>query len=102
MHSTELGRAADTAVSLVRDLADTGCWATLARLGQTLSCDSPITRVPEPDEGTERSLPRWRRRFVRLGRQSSGSEGRAHGARWPELTAEARFVDTSAVLTRPP
>ncbi len=103
MEANEVGRAADTAVSLARDLADTGCWATLARLGQTLSCDSPIARrVAEPDEGTERSFPRWRRRFVRLGRQSSGSEGRAHGARWPELTAEARFVDTSAVLTRPP
>jgi DNA-binding SARP family transcriptional activator len=103
MEANEVGRAADAAVSLARDLADTGCWATLARLGQTLSCDSPIARrVPEPDEDTERSFPRWRRRFVRLGRQSSSWEGRAHGARWPELTAEARFADTSAVLTRPP
>jgi DNA-binding SARP family transcriptional activator len=99
--AAELGRAADTTVSLARDLASTGCWATLARLGTTLARDSPaIGHRPESDDFSTHAASWWRRRFARLGRQPPGQTGRAHGARQPDL-AEARFVPTSRALTSP-
>jgi len=103
MEAKEVGRAADTAVSVARDLASTGCWVTLARLGQTMARDSPTAeRIPKPDDITKRSAPWWRRRFVRHNRQSSGWAGRAHGARLPVLTAEARVAQPPPALTPSP
>jgi DNA-binding SARP family transcriptional activator len=97
----EFGRAADTAVSLVRDLASTGCWATLAGLGTTLARASPAAEhLPESDDLSQHAASWWRRRFPRLGRQSPGQTGRAHSARQPDL-AEARFAPTSPALTSP-
>ncbi len=103
MEAKEVGRAADTAVSVARDLASTGCWVTLARLGQTMARDSPTAeRIPKPDDITKRSAPWWRRRFVRHNRQSSGWAGRAHGARLPVLNAEARVAQPPPALTPSP
>ncbi len=103
MEAKEVGRAADTAVSVARDLASTGCWVTLARLGQTMARDSPTAeRIPKPDDITKRSAPWWRRGFVRHNRQSSGWAGRAHGARLPVLTAEARVAQPPPALTPSP
>ena len=52
MEAKEIGRAADTAVNVACDLASTGCWVTLARLGQALACDCPVGRDAFPNHTT--------------------------------------------------
>jgi DNA-binding SARP family transcriptional activator len=77
MEAKEIGLAADTAVNVASDLASTGSWATLARLGQSLARDCPAAGlIPEPRHIVKPSAPRWRR-FVRLTRRSSSWTGRA-------------------------
>jgi DNA-binding SARP family transcriptional activator len=99
MEAKEVGRAADTAVDVAGDLASTGSWVTLARLGQTLAGDYPAAgRIPEPHRIAQNSVPWWRRRFVRLARQSSGWTGRTP-ARRPVLTAKARVPPPPPALT---
>jgi DNA-binding SARP family transcriptional activator len=91
MEAKEVGRAADTAVNVARDLANTGSWATLARLGQTLARDCPAAgRIPEPHHIEKHSVPWWHRRFTRLARQSSGWTGLA--PRLPIAIGEARVA----------
>src|SRR5215469_8374425 len=91
MEAKEVDRAADTAVNVACDLANTGSWMTLARLGQTLARDCPATgRFAQPRHIPKHAAaPWWRRRLIRLARQSSGRNGRAapHG---PVLIGEAR------------
>jgi DNA-binding SARP family transcriptional activator len=89
MEADEVGRAADTAVTVACDLASTGSWVTLARLGQTLAGDCPAAgRIPEQHHTPRHPAPWWRRGLVRLTRQSSGSTGHAP-ARQPVLILEA-------------
>jgi DNA-binding SARP family transcriptional activator len=102
MEAKEVGRAADTAVNVACDLASTGSWMTLARLGQSLARDNPSAgRIPEPHHIAKHSAPWWRRRLVRLARQSSGWTGPAP-ARLPVLTAEARAGQPLPALTPSP
>ena len=110
MEAKEVGRAADTAVNVVSDLAVTGSWKTLARLGQTLARDCPVSGpTPDPHRSANHSAPRRRRRFVklmrqscrrfvRLMRQSSGRRARAT-VRRPVMPTEARATSASSVLT---
>ncbi len=99
MEAQEISRAADIAVNVAYDLASTGSWVTLARLGQTLARDSPAAgRTPESHHSAKHSAPWWRRRFVRVTRQSSGWAARA-SARLPVLTAETRAARPSPALT---
>jgi DNA-binding SARP family transcriptional activator len=103
LEAQEVGRAADTAVSIARDLASTGCWVTLAGLGQALARDIPAAgRVPEPDSTTKHPARWWRRWFIRLWHPSSHRTGRAHGARLADPTAEAGNAQTPPVLTSRP
>jgi DNA-binding SARP family transcriptional activator len=102
MEAKETSRAADIAVNVACDLASTGSWATLARLGQTLARDRPAAeRTPESHHRAKHSAPRWRRWFVRLTRQSSGWATRA-SARLPVLMAEARDARQPPTLTPSP
>jgi DNA-binding SARP family transcriptional activator len=95
VEAEEIGRAADTAVGVACDLASTGSWATLARLGETLARDCPAAgRIPEQHHIPERSAPWWRRRLIRLARRSSGSAGRA--------PARPRVPLAEAGAARPP
>jgi DNA-binding SARP family transcriptional activator len=99
MEAKAIGRAADTAANVAGELATTGCWMTLARLGQTLACDYPVARRgPEPRRIANHSTPWWRRRFLRLTRQSSGRRARA-AVRPPHMIAEARATSASTALT---
>ena len=92
IEAKEITRAADIAVNVACDLASTGSWITLARLGQTLARDCPAAEgTPESRHSAKHSAPWWRRRFVRLTRQSSGWARRASGRR-PVLGAEARHA----------
>ena len=103
LEAKEVGRAADTAVNVACDLASTGSWVTLARLGQILARDCPAGgRIPEPHHIAKHSAPWWRRRFVRPARQSPGWTGRAPGARLPVLIAEARVAQPPPALTPSP
>jgi DNA-binding SARP family transcriptional activator len=103
LEAQEVGRAADTAVSIARDLASTGCWVTLAWLGQTLARDIPAAGgVPEPDGTTKHPARWWRRWFIRLWHPSSNGTGRAHGALLADPTAGARHAQTPPVLTSRP
>src|SRR5215831_14358020 len=71
IEAKEITRAADIAVNVACDLASTGSWITLARLGQTLARDCPAAEgTPESRHSAKHSAPWWRRRFVRLTRQS--------------------------------
>src|SRR5262249_57087843 len=83
MEAGEVDRAADTAVNVACDLASTGSWATLARLGQTLAGDYPVAgRIAESRHiAKHAAVPWWRRRLTRFARQSSGQTGRAHALR---------------------
>jgi len=102
MEAKEVGRAADTAVYVARDLASTGSWATLARLGQTLARDRPVAvRKPESLQIANHPDAWWRRRFVKLTRLSSGLKGRA-AARVPTLNAAARAAQPQSVLIPSP
>jgi DNA-binding SARP family transcriptional activator len=103
MEAKEVDRAADAAVNVACDLASTGSWVTLARLGQTLARDYPAAgRIAEP-----RYIPRhaaapwWRRRLAWFARRSSGSTGRAPAPR-PALIAEARVAQPPVALTASP
>jgi DNA-binding SARP family transcriptional activator len=91
MEAKEIDRAADTAVNVACDLASTGSWATLARLGQTLARDCPAAeRIAEPRHVAKyAATPWWRRPLLRFARQSSGRTGRA-SAPGPFLVSEAR------------
>src|SRR5262245_55751669 len=102
MEAKEIGRAADTAVNVASDLASTGSWATLARLGQSLARDCPAARpTPGPRHIARHSAPWWRRRFVRLIRRSSGRPGRAP-AQQPVLPADAHAARPPPALTPSP
>jgi DNA-binding SARP family transcriptional activator len=102
MEAKEVGRAADTAVNVASDLANTGSWATLARLGQTLARDCPAAgRIPEPHHTAKHSAPWWRRRFMRPARQASGQTGPA-SARLPVLNAEGRVGEPPSTTTPSP
>lgn len=91
MEAREVDRAADIAVNVACDLASTGSWMTLARLGQTLARDCPADgHIPETHETTKRSAPRWRPWLIRLARQSFGWTWRAP-ARLPISIAETRI-----------
>jgi DNA-binding SARP family transcriptional activator len=97
MEAKEIDRATDIAVDLACDLASTGSWVTLARLGQTLAHDCPVGgRIPEPPDIAEHSAPWWRR-LACLARQSSGWTGHAPRPQ-PVLTAETRVTRPSPVL----
>src|SRR5215469_2960139 len=99
MEAQEISRAADIAVNVAYDLASTGSWVTLARLGRTLARDSPTAgRIPESHLRVKHSTPWWRRRFVRVTRHSSGWAARA-SARLPTLAAEARDARAPPALT---
>jgi DNA-binding SARP family transcriptional activator len=98
MEAREIGRAADTAASVAHDLARTGGWATLARLGKVLARDwSPAWHIPEPDDCTRRPTPWWGHRLVRRGRRSPAGAGNVRGTQPPESTADTGIVPTSRV-----
>jgi DNA-binding SARP family transcriptional activator len=102
MEARKIGHAADTAVKVACDLASTGSWATLARLGQTLARDCPAPgSLSEPHHVAQQSAPWWRRRFVRLAHQSSRWTGRAP-ARLPVLIAEAPIAQPPPALIPSP
>jgi DNA-binding SARP family transcriptional activator len=102
MEAKEVGRAADTAVNFARDLATTGSWMALARLGQTLARDCPVAgRTPEPHGIPNHSASSWRRRFVRLTRKSSGRRARAT-VRRTAMATEARATSDSSALASSP
>jgi DNA-binding SARP family transcriptional activator len=90
MEAKEVDRAADAAVNVACDLASTGSWATLARLGETLARDRPVAgRIAEPRHVAQHAAaPWWRRLLIRFARPSSGWTGRAP-APGPDLIAEA-------------
>ena len=90
MEAKEIDRAADTAVNVAGDLASTGSWATLARLGQTLARDGPAAgRNAQPRHVAKHTAaPWWRRRLTWFARRSSGLTGRA-APREPVQIAEA-------------
>jgi DNA-binding SARP family transcriptional activator len=72
LEANEVSRAADTAVNVASDLATTGSWVTLARLGQTLARDCPAAgHIAEPHHTAYPSAPWWRRPLDRLARRSS-------------------------------
>jgi len=75
VEAREVSRAADTALSMARDLASTGCWVTLARLGQVLARDVPAEGMSEPGDAAQhaarRYVWRWRPLFRRTGRERS-------------------------------
>lgn len=101
LEANEVGRAADTAVNVASDLATTGSWVTLARLGQTLARDCPARgHIAEPHHTAYPSAPWWRRRLDRLARRSSAWTGRAP-ARLPALIAEVPVAPPPPVLTQP-
>ena len=100
LEAKEIGRAADTAVNVASDLASTGSWVTLARLGQSLARDCPAAGpIPEPHTIVEHSAPWWRRRFVRLTCRSSGRTGRAP-TQLPVLLADAHAAEPPPLLTQ--
>lgn len=90
MEAKEVDRAADAAVHVACDLASTGSWATLARLGQTLASDGPAAgRIAEPRHiAKHAAAPWWRRRLIRFARQSPAWRGRVPAPR-PALVGEA-------------
>jgi DNA-binding SARP family transcriptional activator len=91
MEAKEVDRAADTAVNVASDLASTGSWAALASLSQTLARDCPAAgRSAEPRHVAKHAAALWwRRRLIRIARQSSGRAGRAHAPR-PVLVPDAQ------------
>ena len=103
MEAKEVDRAADAAVNVACDLASTGSWATLARLGQTLARDCPVAgRIAEPRHVAKHAAaPWWRRRLIRFARQSSGWTGRAP-APGPVLIAEASGAQLPPALPASP
>jgi DNA-binding SARP family transcriptional activator len=100
MEAEDVSRATDTAVTVASDLACTGSWVTLARLGQTLARDCAAAgRISEsPNIAEQSTAPWWRRRLARLARQSSGQTEGAP-ARLPVLTNERRVQWPPAALT---
>jgi DNA-binding SARP family transcriptional activator len=90
MEAKEIDRAADTAVNVASDLASTGSWATLARLGQTLARDGPAAgRNAQPRHVPNHAAAPWRRRRLTwFARRSSGWTERA-APREPVQIAEA-------------
>jgi DNA-binding SARP family transcriptional activator len=103
MDAQEVDRAADTAVNVACDLASTGSWVTLARLGQTLARDNPAAgRIVERRHiAKHAAAPWWRRRLGWFARRSSGWTGRAPAPR-PALIAEARGAQYPLALTASP
>jgi DNA-binding SARP family transcriptional activator len=102
MEAEDVSRAADTAVAVASDLACTGSWVTLARLGQTLARDRAAAgRNSGSPHIAEQSTPRWRRRFARLARQSSG-QAEGAPARLPVLATEGRVQWPPSALTPSP
>jgi len=102
MEAKEIARAADIAVNVASDLASTGSWVTLARLGQSLAHDCPAAGpIPEPRLIAKRSAPWWRRRFVRLTRRSSSWTGRAP-TQLSVLLADAHTAEPPPALTQSP
>jgi DNA-binding SARP family transcriptional activator len=103
MEAKEVERAADTAVNVACDLASTGSWVTLARLGQTLARDRPTAGpIAEPRHVAKHAAaPWWRRRLIRFARHSSGWTGRAPAPR-PGLIAETSVAQHPRALTASP
>jgi DNA-binding SARP family transcriptional activator len=98
LEAQEAGRAADTAVSIARDLASAGCWVTLAGLGQTLGRDLTAAEpIPGPDDGDKHPARRWRRWFVRLWRPSSRRTQCAPGAPPAYPAVEAHIAQAPSV-----
>jgi DNA-binding SARP family transcriptional activator len=100
MEAKEADRAADTAVNVACDLASTGSWMTLARLGQSLARDEPAGgRIPERRHVAKHAAASWwRRPFIRLARQSSDWTGGAPPRR-PVQIAEARDAQPPTIPT---
>ena len=95
-------RAADAAINVACDLAGTGSWATLARLGQTLARDCPVAGpIAEPRHVAKHADAPWHRRLIRFARQSSGWTGRAP-APGPVLIAEASGAQFPPALPASP
>lgn len=102
MEAEDVSRAADTAVAVASDLACTGSWVTLARLGQTLARDCAAAgRNSGSPHIAEQSTPWWRRRLARLARQSSDQTEGAP-ARLPVLATEGRVQWPPSALTPSP
>jgi DNA-binding SARP family transcriptional activator len=95
-----MDRAADTAIDIAPDLASSGCWATLARLGQALARGSEAGRSsPGPDDATDHPILWWRG-FARRGRRRPADWARvATGAGVPTVAARADTAPTLAALT---
>ena len=103
MEAKEVDRAADTAVNVACDLASTGSWMTLARLGQTLAREGPAAgRIVQPRHIPKHAAtPWWRRWFVRLTHRSSGWTGRA-STQLPVLITNAQAAEPPPALASSP
>lgn len=89
MEAGEADRAARAGVSIAEDLASTGGWATLARLGQTLARDlSASGRIHGEADTAGRPAPRGWRWLVRPGRGSRGRMGSAPSVLLADVAAE--------------
>jgi DNA-binding SARP family transcriptional activator len=98
MEAKEVDRAADTAVEVACDLASTGSWETLARLGQILARDRPAAgRTAEPRHVPEHFAPWWRR-LVPPTRRSADPAGRAT-AKLRALIADGGVAQLPPVFT---
>jgi len=103
IEAKEVDRAADTAVDVACNLASTGSWVTLARLGQTLARDYPAAgRSAEPRHiAKHAAVPWWRRRLVRLAGQSSAWTGHSPQRRAAPVT-ETRDARPPPAVTASP
>lgn len=98
LEAHEAGRATDMAVSIARDLASTGCWVTLAGLGQVLAGGFPVAgHLAEPNDNTKHSARWWRRRLAWPGRPSPGRAGRPTVARRADPVTRVRLVPALSV-----
>ncbi len=102
MEAKEIVRAADTAVNVASDLASTGSWTTLARLGQSLARDCPAAGpIPAPRHIAKHAAPWWRRKFVWPTRRSSGWTGSAP-TQLPVLLSDAHAAEPPPALMPSP
>jgi DNA-binding SARP family transcriptional activator len=101
IEAKQVARAADAAVDVACDLASTGSWETLARLGQTLARDCPAAgRIPEPQHIAKHSAPWWRRLALPT-RRPSDWEGRVP-AKPRAVIAHGRVAHPPPVFTPSP
>ncbi|MGN6679228.1 MAG: AfsR/SARP family transcriptional regulator [Streptosporangiaceae bacterium] len=108
MEAEDVSRAADTAVDVARDLAATGSWETLTRVGRTLTHGSSAEgHSPEPHHILQYSTSWWHRQFARLARRTSSATQHSP-ARLPVLTRDGAATPAltltpfSAVLSLEP